>query len=304
MIAKTKFFYKVVIKMKTKNALLIDIGGTKTEIEYDNKITKYENINYNSFENFLEDFLSENSISPNILGIAAAGPVKNGICKLTNLSWMIDIKKIRNTYFPEISLDNTFLLNDLEAAAWYPKNLEDKNIKGNYAVISVGTGLGVAFACYNKKRNEYFIISTEAGHTIRNIGNGETWEDVLSGQGLLNYYNDFCLSENKKYLTNTKELYQLAVDNDFDSLKAVNIFFHNLALFAQNIALTTIPQKGIYLTGGIVSNFNKFINISDFQETFQGNRKMADLLKDIPLFFLEGSTPLKGLKWFVEDICI
>jgi glucokinase len=300
MIAKTKFFYKVVIKMKTKNALLIDIGGTKTEIEYDNKITKYENKNYDSFENFLEDFLSENSISPNILGIAAAGPVNDGICKLTNLSWMIDIKKIRNTYFPEISLDNTFLLNDLEAAAWYPKNLEDKNIKGNYAVISVGTGLGVAFACYNKKRNEYFIIPTEAGHTIRNIGNGETWEDVLSGQGLLNYYNDFCLSENKKYLTNTKELYQLASKNDFDSLKAVNIFFQNLALFAQNLALITNPQQGIYLTGGIVSNFYKFITLSDFERTFKNNQKMESFLKNIPVYFIEGSAPLKSLQTFID----
>ena len=290
--------------MTIKNALLIDIGGTKTELEYDNKIAKYENKNYASFENLLEDFLGEISIAPNILGIAAAGPVKDGVCKLTNLPWIINLEKIRNDFFPEISLENTFLLNDLEAATWYPKNLGDKEIKGNYAVISVGTGLGVAFACYNKKTNDYFIVPTEAGHTIRSIGNKESWEDVLSGKGLLNYYNDLCLRENKKYLTNTKEFYQLASDNDINSLKAINIFFHNLAIFAQNIALTTIPQKGIYLTGGIISNFNKFINISDFKNTFKENLKMNALLEDIPLFFLNASTPLKGLKSFIEETCI
>jgi glucokinase len=290
--------------MIQRNALLIDIGGTKTEIEYDNKITKYENKNYEFFEDLLKDFLRENSVTPNILGIAAAGPVKDGICELTNLFWIIDLKKIRNNFFPEISLENVFLLNDLEAAAWYLKSLGDKEIKGNYAVISVGTGLGVAFACYNKKINDYFIVPTEAGHTLRSIGNKESWEDLLSGKGLLNYYNDLCLSENKKYLTNTKELYQLASDNDIHSLKAVNIFFHSLALFAQNIALITIPQKGIYLTGGIISNFNKFINISDFENTFKENLKMNALLKDIPLFFLDGSTPLKGLKSFIEETYI
>ncbi len=286
--------------MIKRNTLLIDIGGTKTELEYDNKITKYENKNYDSFENLLEDFLSGNYISPNILGVAAAGPVNDGICKLTNLPWIINIEKIRNDFFPEISKEKSFLLNDLEAAAWYPKNLKDEYPNGNYLVISSGTGLGAAFACYITKENKYFIVPTEAGHTLRNAEKKESWEDILSGKGLLNSYNDLCLNENKKYLTNTKELYQLASENDFDSLKAVNIFFQNLALFAQNLALITNPQQGIYLTGGIVSNFYKFITLSDFERTFKNNQKMESFLKNIPVYFIKGSAPLKGLQTFID----
>lgn len=287
--------------MTIKNALLVDIGGTKTEFEYRNIIVKYENINYSSFESILTNFLNDNSIKPDFFAIAAAGPIKEGICKLTNLSWIIDINKIHQTFFSYLSKNKIFLLNDLEASAWYPKDINDSQRKAHYAVISVGTGLGVAFALYNKWNNDYLIIPGEAGHTYRNIDNRETWEDILSGEGLVRMYNSLNKKENK--ITTTKELHILAAAQDPNAIKTINNFFYNLGIFSQNIALTIIPQKGIYLTGGIVNNFYYFINPSSLKDSFNESKKMQEILKDIPLYFLEGSAPLKGLKSFITYIC-
>lgn len=294
--------------MITNNALLIDVGGTKTELEFRNIKTKYENKNFKSFGELLKAYLDKNPISPRILAIAAAGPVHDNICKLTNIPWLIDLNNIKNSFFPYLSEDKIFLLNDLEAFALYPKSLNEfspemlkitKNIpwreKGNYTVISVGTGLGVAMAFYNETQNSYHIIPTESGHSIRTIENTKgTWEDLLSGEGLVNIYNR--LKNNPDEITNTMDLVSLAESKDPLAIKSVNIFFENLAFFAQNIALIGHPQKGIYLSGGIIAAFYKFADPSIFINTFRNNHKMKDLLSDIPLYLIEDSAPIKGLR--------
>ncbi len=294
--------------MIKNDALLIDIGGTKTELEFKNVKTKYENKSFKSFEELMKFYLTNNPMSPQALAIAAAGPVQDNICKLTNLPWVINLEKIRNSFFPYLSEDKTFLLNDLEAFAWYPKSLQkfSQEIikitkdtswmeKGNYAVISVGTGLGVAMSFYNKKQDTYQIIPTECGHSIRTMDNTKrTWEDLLSGEGLVNLYN--FLENNLDKIKNTKELAILAELKDPLALKAIDTFFYNLAFFAQNMALIGFPQKGIYLSGGILAAFLKFTDPSIFINTFRDNRKMKDLLLDIPLYLIEDSAPIKGLR--------
>lgn len=294
--------------MITANALLIDIGGTSTEVEFKNKKQKFNNNKFNSFEELLANYLINNPVHPNALAIGAAGPVKNKICKLTNLPWSIDIEKIRQSFFPYLSKDKVFLLNDLEAFAWYPMNIKETSSeiiritndtpwveKGNYSVIAVGTGLGAAMAFYNQKEDTYQVVPTESGHTTRTIENKKnTWEDFLSGQGLVDLYNS--LDEIPKEISNTRELNALVKDKDPLAIETINIFFYNLGIFAQNIALTMIPQKGIYLSGGIVSVFYSFCDKSILIESFRDNNKMKYLLQEIPLYLVEDSAPLKGLR--------
>lgn len=241
-----------------KEALLMDIGGSKTEI-------------------------------------AAAGPVKDGLCQMTNLKWTIDLEKIRKNYFPWLKSDACILMNDLEAAAW--SVLANKD---NFLIISAGTGLGAAFGYYDKLKDDWLILPSEAGHILKDSA---SWEDCLSGTGLLEIYR----SQGKNHLQDssikdTRQLYELASKKDFLALTSLEIYFTQLGKFAQILALTSLPRAGIYFTGGIISNFHPFTNKKFLEDAFTNNKKMGDLLQEIPLYFTDDSAPVRGLETFISTL--
>ena len=136
------------------------------------------------------------------------GQVIEGNCRLTNLSWQIETKRLRK----HLEIDAVWLINDLAATAYAIPFLgpEDFAIiqtgtpvgEARISVVSAGTGLGQAFLV-PAKNGKYTIMDSEGGHcdfATRNELESEflfflqktysrgSVERVLSGPGLLNIY--------------------------------------------------------------------------------------------------------------------
>lgn len=278
-----------------EQALLMDIGGTKTELVFRAKKEILLNKNFSSFEELLSFWLKKEKLKENqigFLGLAVAGPVKKRTCQMTNLAWFIDLEKIKDSFFPHMDDSSLLLLNDLQAAAW--SLLRERDLlarKDNFAIISAGTGLGAAYGFYQEGNEKWLITPSEAGHILKDESDS-SWEDALSGAGLLESYG----KATGKSLENTKELSQLARQGDKEALDVINIYFLNLAKFAQMIGLLALPRAGIYLSGGIISNFYSFTDKEAFRRAFKSNPQMKEILQEIPLYLAHPSAPLLGLE--------
>lgn len=186
--------------------LAADIGGTKTYVGLFNwtqertepvREEKYWNSDFNSFEDILTEFLSEEGesgdkeddfssnpssesseessgpSSPSLQIDAAcfgvAGPVVNNRCQTTNLPWIID----GHTLKEHLETSVVHLLNDLEATAYgvlvlRPNETEQLNgkvestSKKTKTLIAAGTGLGEAILFWDGK--QYHPSPSEGGH--------------------------------------------------------------------------------------------------------------------------------------------
>ena len=84
--------------MSTPLALVADIGGTNTRVALaDGKVVRqasirrYANAEFTSLEPVLTRYMAEEGLkSVDGACVAAAGPVRDGVAVMTNLSWVID----------------------------------------------------------------------------------------------------------------------------------------------------------------------------------------------------------------------
>ncbi|MBN1544858.1 glucokinase [Candidatus Woesearchaeota archaeon] len=141
-------------------------------------------------------------------------------CKLTNIPWSIDVKKVLG----ETMLGSIALVNDFEAIGFGIPFLDEKDkddlvelahpgkrmpkpvpkaVKG---IVGAGTGLGKALLFYHEDKKSYAPIPSEGGHAdlpvadsyeyelmqfIKDKRGGEAqceWEDILSGRGIVSIY--------------------------------------------------------------------------------------------------------------------
>ena len=109
---------------------------------------------YETAEQAITDYLERSgNIEPDVICLAAAGPVVDGCVRLTNNEWVIDSRELRQKY-PKSSVR---LLNDFEAIAYsiptlgendistvglLPSELEGKS-EFTLGVMGPGTGLGI-----------------------------------------------------------------------------------------------------------------------------------------------------------------
>ena len=102
--------------------LVADVGGTKSSLALfrvkegefkkgDSK--KYKSGSYHTFEEIVSDFLKDKE-TPDRFCVGIAGPVVNGVAELTNLSWVIDERKLEE----EFGIEHVYAINDLEANAF------------------------------------------------------------------------------------------------------------------------------------------------------------------------------------------
>jgi len=88
------------------SVIAADIGGTKTNLGWfvsdgGKMILKeeatYPSGDYASFGEIVKDFIKNNNFElPDVISIGVAGPVLQGKCKMTNLSWSLDVEQLRD----------------------------------------------------------------------------------------------------------------------------------------------------------------------------------------------------------------
>ena len=315
-----------------------DIGGTKTSLAifevHGIKLEslaeeQYPSSEYASLDEIVQKFLKTQDCTPEWGSFGIAGPVRNGVAQTTNLPWHIDAQKLAG----KIGFQKVWLLNDLEANAWGISALEEKDFyllnrgnpdpEGNASIISAGTGLGEAGLYWDGK--QLCPFASEGGHSdfsprsdseiallqyLRKTHTRVSWEQILSGAGLVNIYDFLCDDkgektpqwlEEKMRSTDKAAAISRAANDTRPSLcsEALDLFVHLYGVEAGNHALKIMSTGGVYIGGGIApKNIDRFKN-NNFLDGFFAKGCMEQMMRDMPVkIILNQHTALYGAAVF------
>ena len=293
-----------------------DVGGTKSLVALANddgtfvREAIFHCSEFPSLEAILDSFLG--SERPELRGacFGVAGPVIDGVARITNLPWVIS----------EVALSARLggspvrLLNDLQATALgalaipatslYVLQQGDVPPHATVAVIAPGTGLGEALLVSDGTR--YVALPSEGGHADFAPGSDEevalwkflrarygshvSYERVLSGNGLGDLYT-FC-----RELSGTAEPAWLAQEiaagdrnavvatvalagKDPACVHALELFVAILGAEAGNLALRGLAVGGIVLGGGIPPKILPALQSSRFLERLCDKGRFAPWMR-------------------------
>ena len=323
-----------------------DIGGTKTALalfEPDGthlrkvRDAKFPSRGHASFDEILDRFLGRGD-RPRVAAacFGVAGAVLDGRVHTTNLPWTLDQAALGDS----LRCPNTFLLNDLESAAYAMPHtpLEQLHVlnsgvsridRGHAAVIAAGTGLGEACLVWNGDGFEPF--ASEGGHAdfapqseleddllryLRGKFAGHvSYERVLSGPGLFNIYSFLRDSGHAPEPAGLAE--QLASDGadpsrivseaglagtDENCRVALRMFASIYGAEAGNLALKLYAVSGVYIAGGIAPKILAALTADDaFLRGFWSKGRYMPWLKNLHVAVaLDPEAPLLGSAYYAR----
>ncbi len=311
-----------------------DIGGTNTRLAFFEKgkqvgeEKKFPSQKYGSLEEIVQEFLQGKSVSHACFGVA--GPVREGKCKITNLSWMIDASHIRKA----LQIDSVHLLNDLEANAYGLKALKKEELfllhpgkkqSGNQALIAAGTGLGEAGLFWDGKTHHPFAC--EGGHTdfaprnplevelllyLQKKFGHVSYERVVSGPGLHNLFQFLIDTGKQKWdpllkVEMGKEDPSRVIskwgNRDEACRFAIDWFLSLYGAEAGNMALKFLALGGFYVGGGIAPHLIDQLKGGRFHSSFIDKGRFKELLQSIPIWIvLNDNAALLGAASYAEGL--
>ncbi len=300
-----------------------DVGGTKVNLalfkESDNHLEKVEEMTFNSRDysgltGIIDEFRRRTSAAVSRAAFGVAGPVKNGKCELTNLGWVVEVRRLQE-YF---GLDAVWLINDLAAMACAIPFLEESEVEvlqsgsepaaGRIAMIAAGTGLGEAFLA-PVEGGRYLAIESEGGHSdfaprsdeesrlmiflageFDHVSN----ERVLSGSGLFNIYRFVRQQPSMRepeWLTRElqeKDPGEVVTRNGLSRKspachRALEMFVSIYGAVAGNLALQLLTGGGVYIGGGIAPKIISLIKAGEFMKAFLAKGRFSSFLSEVPV---------------------
>ena len=305
--------------------LSLDIGGTKTlwTIWNDGSVIERGTATTNTitdFTEFIQELIDGHHITH--LAFALAGPVTNDKLELTNTGQIIGIAEIRAA-FPDAEV---IVLNDLEALAHSIGHLTEpehlilfrsvvsSDAKGSpsgaKAVLSIGTGLGVAAVS-----REGIVIPSEGGHIdFAPVGEKQkkiydklsaqyghvSYERLLSGQGLSNIFS-IILEEQEagdpdaiacrpRQKMHPAQITAMAKSGNSEAVEAFRIFSEILGAACSNYALVYMATGGIYIGGGMMPKILPLIDKEAFKNGFLNKGRFKDFINNIPVYVILDET--------------
>jgi len=297
-----------------------DIGGTHTRLAMGCldgsgiRITQRETFpsqDYASLTEIVSDYRPARESRPGAAAFGVAGPVRQGVSRITNLPWEISRQQMAS----HLELEAVYLLNDLEAMAWGIDSLEPAELVGlqsghagtggNRAVIAAGTGLGQAGLYADGGRFRPF--ATEGGHAdfaaqterdwrllqhLQQRHGHVSWERLVSGPGLVTLY-EFVLQQHKAaapaWLSAGEEapgphITRLALDaTDPLCVETLQWFVELYGREAGNVALKMNATGGLYLGGGVAPAILPALRDGAFIEAFLDKGRMRPLLESMSI---------------------
>src|SRR5713226_6707950 len=303
--------------------LAAEIGATRTrlaafELEGSRlqRVTEktYMSSDHSGLPEIMRDFIVTEGIPVQSACFGVAGPVRNGVSKISNLPWTIDSRELAR----QLKLDSVGLINDLEAYAYGIDALESKDFitlnegsedaEGNRAVISARTGLGVAGMYWDGFRHHPFAC--EGGHAdfaprddlqmqllahLQKKFGRVSCERILSGPGIKNIYEflrDTQKAEEPQWLRDqmgaAKDqpalISQLALEGKAEICdQTLSIFVSVFGAETVNCALNFMSTVGIFLGGSIAAKIVAKMKDPVFMQSFLDKGRMEAVLKDMPV---------------------
>jgi glucokinase len=321
----------------TEPCLLIgDIGGTNARFAlahadkpgFSNALT-LACADYETAEQGIEDYLQRSGgVVPQIICIAAAGPVIDDRIILSNNSWVIDSTILQQKFTSaRVSLLNDFeaiahsipLLGDNDTATigLVPPELEGKD-RFTLGVLGPGTGLGAGgligrgggvFPVVGEGSHAGFAPETrtqlEVLKQLRHRYERVTDERLVSGPGLENIY--WALNKvhgNPEVSIPAAEIFsRVLAQEDVVATEAAQMFFEVLGQIAGNLALTLGAFDGIYLAGGILKRYPDLLKASSFRAGFENKGRHRGLMERVPtLLILHPQPGLLGASYCAREL--
>ena len=298
-----------------------DVGGTKTWLGLFDAApprpvpiasARYATREFDGLAGIVARFLggAGPGATPAAACFGVAGPVRDGVARLTNVPWSADAGAIRDRF----AVASVRLLNDVEAMGWAIPRLAPHELAvlqagvpaagGNAALIAPGTGLGEA--CLHRVGTRLIPMPSEGGHadfaarTPREIEFAAAFggargrvslEDVVSGPGLVNLHGfthraAACaggpMPDGRRPRPAAVTANALA-GACAACAEALRLFVSALGAAAGNLALRTLATAGIYVGGGIAPNLLPALQAGGFIDAFVDKPPMRALLERVPV---------------------
>lgn len=300
-------------EVSISNLLLADIGATNARFALLTNgvlgpVKSFDVARFGRFVDaaavFLKDYCPQIEVGKAIL--AVAGPIEGQRCVLTNSSWCIDAREMRETFGFA-----AHIVNDFEAVAFSLPSLTAADVvkigggeakpEAPMAVLGPGSGLGVA--CLIREAGKPVVLPSEGGHATlagatdredeiirelrRRFGHVSA-ERLVSGNGLENIYQAIVAVDGLASAP------QSAIDITTSALRgdsrvaheALELFCALLGSFTGNAVLTFGARGGAYIAGGISPRILDFMARSTFRDRFEAKGRFRSYLEAVPTYVI------------------
>jgi glucokinase len=295
-------------------ALVGDIGGTNARFAIADvdaltiaHFAVFPCARFPSLPAVIRSYLDEVPHRPTMASLAIAGPIREGVLQLTNLSWAFTRNELQAATGAEVFR----LLNDFEALSLSLPHLtardlhkiggEESGDRATKAVLGPGTGLGVAGLLATPWG--WVSLASEGGHVsfaahspderaiielIRRSSSHVSAERLISGPGLANVYQVLHEMRARPAATlSAPEVVRAAFARaDPVAEEALGLFVRWLGRFAGDVGLMFGARGGVYLGGGIAPKILGALTTGAFRTAFQSKGRMSSYLTSMPVYVI------------------
>jgi glucokinase len=318
-----------------------DVGGTKTNLGLFRIgrgrprpviAVSYADREASSLEDLIARFLAEHRAQVQAASFGIAGPVRRGLCRATNLPWLVSERGISERFgWPRVRLINDLTatakaLPVLRRAEFAVVNKGKPERGGIVGIVAPGTGLGMALAVSHG--GTINAIPSEGGHVdfaprtglqiellldlLRTMSHVSV-ERLASGPGLVTIHGwlrEYRGTPTPEWLTElmtsrdpAAAISSAALDgSDELCVEALDLFVSILGAAAGNLALMGTTRGGMYLGGGIPPKILPRLLNGPFMEAFVAKGRFRGILEAIPVrVILNDKAALLGAACFAEE---
>jgi glucokinase len=303
-----------------------DIGGTKTALAIVRvdlrrgasqsvlRVERYASAAYPGLEEIVEEFLRDERARPAAAGFGVAGPVRDGIARITKLPWRLEARRFAR----RVGIARVALLNDFVAAALGLPFLTPRRSaalargqidrSGPIAILGAGTGLGQAAVL--RVGESFQVVPSEGGHAdfgprtpledrlvvfLRGRFGRASRDRILSGSGLALIYEFLkrdgfareapaVAAELESGADPAAVISRLGLGGrDRLARAALDLFVSIYGSEAGNLALQYRATGGVYVGGGIAPKILPALRRPGFLKAFRAKPPMEELLARVPI---------------------
>ncbi len=306
------------MRMPETLSLVADIGGTNTRVALARgavvdraTIRRFSNADFPGLGPVLTRYLAEAG-GPACAGacVAVAGPVDDGVARLTNLDWTID----RASVAAATGADRVAVLNDLQAQGQALGHIAPDCLRplitaegatrtdGPQLVIGVGTGFNAA--AVHETPAGRIVTASECGHAslpvrteadlrlmraVETVHGFAGVEDVLSGRGLERLYAWTAAEAGRDDDRPGASAIMAAIASGDDPVAAATgrTFVRLLGTVTGDLALTHLPFGGIHLIGGVARAFTDHFDRLGFVAAFRDKGRFSPFMREFSVSIIE-----------------
>ena len=308
------------------NVLAADIGGTNARFglvrvhgERDLRVEAQETYPSAELGSALEGarrFLRSSTVTA--VCVAAAGPVRSGVARLTNLPW--EVREDALARLPGV--EHARVMNDFEALGHAVPLLSETDLDrvhagvqdatGPRVVTGAGTGLGQALVVPWESGRGVRVFATEGGHAtfaptseeewelrryLARTHASVTWERILSGDGLHAIYRwlvdagAFPEEEGTRDAMAVRDPAAVVTErgaegSDPACTRALDLFMACYGTRVGDVALSAGATGGVYIGGGIAPRLRERFRERPFREAFLERGPMTGWLERVPVWLV------------------